>query len=72
MTNHFQGITNMKKAFALLMLVAGVAQADTVTVAVTRSLPSYQQVVEGNETCDPREGPFWTKSFNPLLPSGAG
>ncbi len=71
MTNHFQGITNMKRAFALLMIFAGFAQADTVTVAVTRSLPSYQQVVEGNDTCDPREGPFWTKNFNPLLPSGA-
>ncbi|MCO5043650.1 MAG: hypothetical protein M9935_00005, partial [Kiritimatiellae bacterium] len=61
----------MKRAFALLMIFAGFAQADTVTVAVTRSLPSYQQVVEGNDTCDPREGPFWTKSFNPLLPPGA-
>lgn len=69
MTNHFQGITNMKKAFALLMIFAGFAQADTVTVTVVRSLPYHQEITPLEGDCTQREK--WSTFFNPGLPQGA-
>ncbi len=71
MTNRFRGLTNVKRAFLLLMVFCGLVQANMVTVTVTRTLPSYQQVVEGNNSCGNVRGPFWIKEFDPQLPAGA-
>lgn len=59
----------MKRAFALLLLCAGLAQADTVTVTVTRSLPYHQEIAPMEGDCTQREK--WSMSFDPGLPQGA-
>ncbi len=69
MNNHFQGITTMKKLIALLTLAAGLTSAETVTVTVTRELPSFNQVVPLSGSCNDRL--VWTTTYNPMLPADA-
>ena len=60
----------MRKATAVLLLLAGLVHADTVTVTVTRTLPGHRpEIAPLRSDCVPREK--WSTSFNPGLYQGS-